>query len=91
MPPATNPEPHPALPRAPHLTATTIFPARPPPPSCSRLPATHPSALVTVPRAPSRAGWGEGVTLITLGRKRSGGESAEPLAAPPSPPRLSSG
>lgn len=31
------------------------------------------------------------MTLITLGRKRSGGEREEPLAAPPSPPRLSSG
>lgn len=89
-PPATNPAPRPVLPRAPHLTTTTIFPARPPPPS-SRLPAAHPSALVTVPRAPSRAGWGEGVTLITLGRERSDGERAEPLAAPPLPPRLSSG
>lgn len=38
-----------------------------------------------MPRAPSRAGWGEGVTLITLGRERSLGERAEPLAAPPSP------
>ena len=54
-------------------------------PSRSRQPAAHPSARVTVPRAPSRAGWGEGVTLITLGRERSGGESVEPLAAPPSP------
>lgn len=84
MPPATNPSPRPALLRTPHLKATTIFPARPPPPS-SRLPAAHPSALVTVPRAPSRAGWGEGVTLITLGREQSGGKRAEPLTAPPSP------
>lgn len=77
--------------RVPQPTATTIFPAS----AVSSLPlppVAHPCALVTVPRAPSRASWGEGVTLITLGRERSGGQREEPLAAPPSPPpRLSSG
>lgn len=74
--------------RVPQPTATTIFPAS----AVSSLPlppVAHPCALVTVPRAPSRASWGEGVTLITLGRERSGGQREEPLAAPPSPPRVS--
>lgn len=83
-PRATNPARPPALQRVPHLTATTIFPARLSPPS-PLPPVAHPCALVTVPRAPSRASWGEGVTLITLGREQSGGQREEPLAAPPSP------
>ena len=76
---APGPPPRPSPHGHHHLPRPAASPLR------SRLPAAHPSALVTVPRAPSRAGWGEGVTLITLGRERSGGESAEPLAAPPSP------
>lgn len=75
-----------------HRPSAESLTSRPPPssrPGCPSLPplppVAHPCALVTVPRAPSRASWGEGVTLITLGRERSGGQAEEPLAAPPSP------
>lgn len=54
MPPATNPEPHPALPRAPHLTATTIFPARPPPPPHTPTARAPAAARATERLAPAR-------------------------------------
>lgn len=77
---ATGPPPRPSPHGHHHLPGPAVS-------SLPLPPVAHPCALVTVPRAPSRASWGEGVTLITLGaraERRTERGSRSPHPPPPS-------
>lgn len=76
---ATGPPPRPSPHGHHHLPGPAVS-------SLPLPPVAHPCALVTVPRAPSRASWGGGGDPHYTGGA-SGAEDGErePLAAPPSP------